>query len=623
MRLRPRDRAVAGSVGDGPSALREADRLHPDVILLDFLMPGMNGLEVTNALLAADPSRKILILTTFGEAEGIRRALAAGARGAVLKSIPFDDLVAAVRTVAGGGTHVSPEIRQIIEEEKPLSALSPRQREILQSVSHGLTPSNSYLFAWHNCCVERCATNRVDASIELFRNGAMATTVTPLSTPTPPTYTYYPPTLPEGVFGVGQDEAWIRANFPDEADHILAMGYENWLLNEYVGIDEENGHYLVRVTIDPSAFDQPPATNNQPPIYLSCGPYKVNVAEPGTYAFPLEVFEEYEAKAYPTSVPLAFEYDDGYRGEGGPSFEIVEVTEHPRLMMAAPALNQPPITNNQPLSCIYRFFMRPKVVVTPNRVSLDEAVGKVINLWVNVTNTVERSWSSFAYNTRLSFTRNQAVIDEARVAELARILLEHDRRIASGELVITPLPIDESQLETNRFDVTIFEGETWHTAETNDLYVKYFTVPTEVGTTNLVLDTNVYGPPAGRSVYIGVFMASAEDMGNIADCCDDRISWNVQVNGMSVLSGETSAYAHHDTLYAMALETHRLYGIEWPLILLGGCQVDPPNGDDYGIRLIGTAQNAGDGLRQTCLQIGIFPIDDNGVVVGWPSWAQR
>ena len=102
-------------------------------------MPGMNGLEVTNALLAADPSRKVLILTTFGEAEGIRRALAAGARGAVLKSIPFDDLVAAVRTVAGGGTHVSPEIRQIIEEEKPLSALSPRQMEVLKSVSHGLT----------------------------------------------------------------------------------------------------------------------------------------------------------------------------------------------------------------------------------------------------------------------------------------------------------------------------------------------------------------------------------------------------------------------------------------------------------------------------------------------------
>ena len=124
---------------NGRKAADTAVLWEADLILMDIEMPGMNGLEVTNALLTADPSRKVLILTTFGEAEGIRRALAAGARGAVLKSIPFDDLVAAVRTVAGGGTHVSPEIRQIIEEEKPLSALSPRQREILQSVSHGLT----------------------------------------------------------------------------------------------------------------------------------------------------------------------------------------------------------------------------------------------------------------------------------------------------------------------------------------------------------------------------------------------------------------------------------------------------------------------------------------------------
>ena len=133
------DILVVGAVGDGASALQEADRLRPDVILLDFLMPGMNGLEVTAALLSADPARKILILTTFGEAEGIRRALAAGARGAVLKSIPFDELVASVRTVAGGGTSVSPEIRQVIEGERPLNDLSPRQKEILQSVSHGLT----------------------------------------------------------------------------------------------------------------------------------------------------------------------------------------------------------------------------------------------------------------------------------------------------------------------------------------------------------------------------------------------------------------------------------------------------------------------------------------------------
>lgn len=133
------DMEVVGSVGDGATALKEAERLRPDVILLDFLMPGMNGLETTERLLAADPGRKVLILTTFGEAEGIRRAIAAGARGAVLKSIPFDELVSAVRTVAKGGTRLSPEIRQVIREEKPVNELSPRQMEILESVSHGLT----------------------------------------------------------------------------------------------------------------------------------------------------------------------------------------------------------------------------------------------------------------------------------------------------------------------------------------------------------------------------------------------------------------------------------------------------------------------------------------------------
>lgn len=74
----------------------------------------------------------------------------------------------------------------------------------VSSVSHGLTASNSYLFAWHDCCVERCATNRVDASVELFDSGAIATTVTPLSTNQPPITIYQPPIPPEGFVGIGQ-----------------------------------------------------------------------------------------------------------------------------------------------------------------------------------------------------------------------------------------------------------------------------------------------------------------------------------------------------------------------------------------------------------------------------------
>ena len=73
----------------------------------------------------------------------------------------------------------------------------------------------------------------------------------------------------------------------DEADHILALDYENWLLNEFVGINEENGHYMTSVTIAALPADGSPC-------YLVCGPYRVNVVEPGVYRFPLNVFETYD-----------------------------------------------------------------------------------------------------------------------------------------------------------------------------------------------------------------------------------------------------------------------------------------------------------------------------------------
>ena len=126
----------------------------------------------------------------------------------------------------------------------------------VSSVTHGITPSNSYLFAWHNACVERCATNRADASIELFRSGACSVRFDNVET-------IYPAPVPPDYPGIGQDDDWIRATFPDEADAILAQGYDNWLLNTWTGINAENGHCLVRVTIDPSVFSQSPIPNPQ------------------------------------------------------------------------------------------------------------------------------------------------------------------------------------------------------------------------------------------------------------------------------------------------------------------------------------------------------------------------
>ena len=117
---------------------------------------------------------------------------------------------------------------------------------------------------------------------------------------------------PPGFLGHDQDADWIRATFPNAADAILAQGYDNWLLNDYVGINVENGHALIRVTVAALPDDGSPC-------YLVCGPYRVNVTQPGTYAFPLEVLTSCEVRTYPTPIPLTFDFDDGYRGDYGDS----------------------------------------------------------------------------------------------------------------------------------------------------------------------------------------------------------------------------------------------------------------------------------------------------------------
>ena len=134
-----KDIEVVGDAADGPTAIRKAVRLRPDVIIMDLLMPGMDGVETTRRLLAEMPGAQVLILTTFGTADGIAHALEAGARGAVMKNVDFSELVAAVHSVAAGERAVSPEIERILAAEPPIPALSPRQTEILQSVVRGLS----------------------------------------------------------------------------------------------------------------------------------------------------------------------------------------------------------------------------------------------------------------------------------------------------------------------------------------------------------------------------------------------------------------------------------------------------------------------------------------------------
>jgi len=133
------DVEVVGDAANGTTGIKKASKLKPDVVIVDLMMPKMDGCETTKRLMAQNPDTKVLILTTFGTSDGIAHALEAGAKGAIMKNCDFDELMTAVRTVAAGSEYVSPEIQRIISKDPPVAPLSPRQREILSSIVRGLS----------------------------------------------------------------------------------------------------------------------------------------------------------------------------------------------------------------------------------------------------------------------------------------------------------------------------------------------------------------------------------------------------------------------------------------------------------------------------------------------------
>ena len=134
-----RDFEVVGQAKDGAEAVTEALRLRPDVVIMDLMMPAKDGVEATRELSMALPSAKTLILTTFGTSDGIAHALECGASGAVLKNAEDDELIDAVRKVAAGGKYVSPDVKSQLETDPPVPDLTPRQLEILDCMTRGLT----------------------------------------------------------------------------------------------------------------------------------------------------------------------------------------------------------------------------------------------------------------------------------------------------------------------------------------------------------------------------------------------------------------------------------------------------------------------------------------------------
>jgi DNA-binding NarL/FixJ family response regulator len=145
-----RDLEVVGEAADGLQAVDLGRRLRPDVVLMDVRMPNLDGIEATRRLLegASAPTR-VLMLTTFDLDEYVFEALRAGASGFLLKDAPADQLIAAIRVVAGGEALLAPSVtRRLIEEfaRRPvrtpsqtpdLGELTPRELEVLKLVARG------------------------------------------------------------------------------------------------------------------------------------------------------------------------------------------------------------------------------------------------------------------------------------------------------------------------------------------------------------------------------------------------------------------------------------------------------------------------------------------------------
>ena len=140
------DIEVIGCAIDGADAIKKAELLHPDVILMDISMPHINGIDATEAIMSCLPTARILILSMYNTSEHIHRALQAGARGYLLKELAGNEIVVAVKAVARGqlffgeGVEIPLDPRgEVLSTQSPLKSLSRREREVLQCVVDGKT----------------------------------------------------------------------------------------------------------------------------------------------------------------------------------------------------------------------------------------------------------------------------------------------------------------------------------------------------------------------------------------------------------------------------------------------------------------------------------------------------
>ena len=132
------DFKVVGEATDGEQTIVQAQKLKPNVVIMDLMMPVKDGVEAAREILAAQPSTRIAILTTFATSARIIDAIEAGVAGAISKDTPNTDLISDIRRIAAGEQVLSSDIRDLVQAEES-AKLTKRQQEILRHIAKGLS----------------------------------------------------------------------------------------------------------------------------------------------------------------------------------------------------------------------------------------------------------------------------------------------------------------------------------------------------------------------------------------------------------------------------------------------------------------------------------------------------
>ncbi|MFF3668713.1 response regulator [Microtetraspora malaysiensis] len=144
------DVEVAGEAGTGAQAVQLTRQLHPDVVVMDIRMPGMDGIEATQTITAESPNTRVIMLTTFDDDDNVYASLRAGASGFLVKDMALEDILSAVHVVAAGDALIAPSVtRRLIEDftrrpapapqPRRLTSVTEREHEVLTLVGRGLS----------------------------------------------------------------------------------------------------------------------------------------------------------------------------------------------------------------------------------------------------------------------------------------------------------------------------------------------------------------------------------------------------------------------------------------------------------------------------------------------------